>query len=136
MILKTKEFITVFITGALLYALCEILWRGHTHWTMLLLGGSCFMGLYYGEKRYSSLPIFLRCFSGGIFITSLELITGSIVNTLFKMNVWDYSSEAFNLFGQICVRFSVYWIFLCLPAFALCKILSRLLQKNAPEPSA
>ncbi|MBE6681551.1 MAG: hypothetical protein E7600_04605 [Ruminococcaceae bacterium] len=130
MILKAKEFTTVFITGALLYSLCEILWRGHTHWTMVLLGGICFIGLYYGEKRFSSLPVILRCFSGSIFITSLELITGSFVNTLFKMRVWDYSSEAFNLFGQICLKFSVYWAFLCLPAFGFCNILARIFNEK------
>lgn len=127
---KTKELLTVFITGAVLYALCEILWRGYTHPTMLLLGGICFLGLYCGEKRYSALPVALRCFSGGIFITSLELIAGSIVNTVFKMHVWDYSSEPFNLFGQICVRFSFFWMILCIPAFFVCKILCRFFGKS------
>ena len=32
----------VFTFGGTGYCLIELLWRGHTHWTMYLTGGLCF----------------------------------------------------------------------------------------------
>ena len=36
----------VFLIGGVTYAMIEIMWRGNTHWTMVLLGGLCFLTLY------------------------------------------------------------------------------------------
>ena len=36
----------IFLIGGLGYGLLEILWRGRTHWSMLLTGGVCFIALY------------------------------------------------------------------------------------------
>lgn len=124
------ENLIVFLLGGVIYGVCELVWRGFTHWTMLLLGGICFLGLYCSNKRFSALPLYLRCISGGIFITSLELITGSFVNILFGMQVWDYSQLPFNLFGQICLQFTFAWILLCLPALILCRIIHQSLCEN------
>ncbi|MBQ7400111.1 MAG: hypothetical protein IJW06_06615 [Clostridia bacterium] len=124
--MRTAETLTVFALGGFGYGLCELIWRGYTHPTMFLLGGVCLLGLYELERRFSSLPLAFRCISGGIFITSLELVTGIMVNTVFGMGVWDYSDMPLNLFGQICPQFFVAWVFLCIPAFYLCK---RLLGK-------
>ena len=40
------EMIAVYVTGGLLYGLIELLWRGWTHWSMLLCGGLCFTLMY------------------------------------------------------------------------------------------
>ena len=40
------ELLPVFALGSILYGLTEILWRGWTHWTMLLCGGICFTLMY------------------------------------------------------------------------------------------
>ena len=40
------EMIAVYVTGGLLYGLIELLWRGWTHWSMLLCGGACFALTY------------------------------------------------------------------------------------------
>lgn len=127
---KTIENSMVFFLGAVGYGICELVYRGFTHWTMLVLGGVCFLGLYYNQKYLSSLPLVLRCVSGGVFITSLELITGSIINLIFGMAVWDYSHLHFNLFGQICLQFTLLWMLLCLPAFLFCRIIQSSLRKK------
>lgn len=121
---NTAENFTVFLIGGTVYGLCELIFRGYTHWTMIILGGICFLCLYLGEKRYSSLPLFLRCLTGGVFITSLELVVGSVVNTLLKMSVWDYSALPLNLFGQVCLPFFFLWVLVCIPAIRLCSALS------------
>lgn len=124
--MRTAEIFTVFALGGFGYGLCEIIWRGYTHPTMFFLGGVCLLGLYGLEKRFSSLPLALRCISGGVFITSLELVTGIVVNIAFGMGVWDYSDMPFNFFGQICPQFFAAWVLICIPAFYLCRhILKR-----------
>jgi len=119
------EHILVFFIGGTGYGLCELLWRGYTHPTMFLLGGVCFLCLYTGNKRFFSLPFVIRCICGGAVITSLELVTGCIVNILLGMNVWDYSNMPLNLYGQVCPRFLLAWILLCIPALFLCGKLAQ-----------
>lgn len=120
-----RELFFVFAFGGVAYGLCEILWRGYTHPSMFLLGGICFAGLYEGQKKYRSLPFYLRCICGGIYITCLELVFGIVVNVALGMNVWDYSSMPFNFMGQICLRFFCLWVALCLPALFLCDNISK-----------
>ena len=115
--------VIVFGIGGVSYGICEIIWRGFTHPSMLLLGGLCFILLYEIEEKYRSVPLTVRCISGGIIITSLELITGCIVNKVLGMQVWDYSDMPFNLYGQICLNFSLIWVIMCPPAFFLCRII-------------
>lgn len=119
----------VFLLGGVVYGLCEMLWRGYTHWTMVLLGGICFLGLYLGQKKFGELPLIMRCFAGAVFITSLELVTGSVVNIALGMRVWDYSSMPFNFMGQICPQFFCLWVVLCFPALFLCGEISELYDK-------
>ena len=117
---RSCEYPFVFVIGGMGYGICELVWRGYTHPTMFLLGGVCFLCLYAGNKRFSSLSFAVRCICGGTVITSLELVTGSVVNILFGMNVWDYSDMPFNLYGQVCLGFFAAWVLLCIPALFLC----------------
>ena len=36
----------IFITGGTLYTLTELIWRGHSHWSMGICGGLCFSLMY------------------------------------------------------------------------------------------
>lgn len=118
--MKWRENMLVFLLGGMGYGLCELLWRGYTHPSMFFLGGVCFLCLYAGNKRFHALPLAVRCISGGILITSLELVTGCLVNILLGLNVWDYSDMPLNLYGQICPQFLLAWVLLCVPALFLC----------------
>ncbi|MGN0459994.1 MAG: hypothetical protein ACI4HL_03665 [Ruminococcus sp.] len=105
----------VFLLGGVSYSLIEILWRGHTHYTMVLLGGICFLSLYklfYAMRDYSLLE---KCVAGALLITALEFTVGCIVNLVLHMNVWNYGSMPFNILGQVCILYSTYWGFLCIP---------------------
>ena len=112
------EFSTVFLIGALGYGALETLWRGGTHWTMLLAGGLCFLLMYLTATR-------MRCarwqvwLLGGAMVTTVELLTGLVVNRALGWAVWDYSALPMNLGGQICLRYSLYWLALSVPAAAL-----------------
>ena len=119
------EYLTVYAIGALGYGLMELLYRGFTHWTMLLAGGFCFTGLYLIVNA-GRFPLWAQCVLGALLITAVELLTGLLVNVALKWNVWDYSSAPLQLLGQICLPFSLLWLALCLPASYLCRGLHRL----------
>ncbi|WP_350345100.1 putative ABC transporter permease [Proteinivorax tanatarense] len=49
-------------------------------------------------------------FIGGFIIASImELITGFLLEYLFDTRWWDYSEDKFNLWGYVCLKFSLYW---------------------------
>lgn len=109
------EFTILATIGGFLYYVLEILWRGHSHWTMILLGGICFTSVGILNEHISwNMPVELQMLSGGIIITILEFITGCIVNVWLGWNVWDYSSMPLNIMGQICLQFTGLWVLLSL----------------------
>ncbi len=113
------ELLFIFLLGALIYSLIEILFRGHTHWTMTVLGGISGIALYFIAS--DSQPLFFKALSGSLIITALEMITGVIDNIILRWSVWDYSGMPFNLFGQICLPFSFIWFAISFPAIFICR---------------
>ena len=99
----------------------EILWRGKTHWSMLLTGGACFIALFRLFEKAAHFPLHLKCMTGGAVITAFEFVSGCIFNKLLRLNVWDYSKRILNFKGQICALYSFLWMLLCVPVSALCK---------------
>ena len=58
---------------------------------------------------------FVLLFLGSVVLTSaLELVTGFVLEKLFRQRWWDYSDKPFNLGGYICLEFSIMWGFACL----------------------
>ena len=107
------KYFLLMITGGIVYCLIELLWRGYSHWTMFILGGICFISLgLINEVCCHEAPLLMQMLIGCTIITSLEFITGCIVNIHLGWNVWDYSSFRFNIHGQIALHSSVVWYFL------------------------
>jgi uncharacterized membrane protein len=103
------------ILGGLLYYCIELLWDGTSHWTMALLGGVCFTICDQLNEVFTwKMPLWKQQLLGAICVTILELIFGVFLNICLKLNIWDYSNLPFNLFGQICLYFSILWFFLSL----------------------
>lgn len=113
------EQAVIFIFGAINYMAIEILWRGHTHWTMAIAGGLCALFIYVLNIEFNDMALLYKCFAGAIIITSVELVTGIIVNLVLKWDVWDYSERAFNFLGQICPLYFFLWFLLCIPVVKL-----------------
>ena len=129
-----KDTILSFVGGAL-YIVIELLWRGHSHWTMFVLGGICFfyVGLINEELPWE-MSLIKQMLIGAVVITMLELLFGVIVNGVYKLNVWDYSNIQFNFLGQICLPYSILWFFISLPAIVLDDYLRyRLFHEEKPR---
>lgn len=97
--------------GGLLYYVLEIIWRGYSHWTMFVLGGLCFYLIgEINEYLPWEMTLYKQIMIGDSIVTTLEFVTGCIVNLWLKWDVWDYSSLPFNLFGQICLLYVLLWV--------------------------
>lgn len=108
--LKAWKYNDLFLIGGCIYYLIEVLARGHSHWTMFILGGLCFVLLGVLNEVFPwEMPLLLQMAIGCVIITILEFITGCIVNLWLGWNVWDYSDIPFNILGQVCLKNSVYW---------------------------
>ncbi len=127
---RYADCLTVFSVGAVLYTLTEILWRGHSHWTMTLTGGLCAMLIHVLNRRFREKKLFVRCVMGSAVVTSVEFLVGCIVNILLDWAVWDYSELPLNLMGQICLLYSIMWFFLSIPAIAFSSWLCNV-RKNS-----
>ncbi len=115
----------LFAVGGFLYGLLEILWRKHTHWSMVLTGGICFTILYRIFRCLTVCSLWLKCCIGSTVITIIEFFSGFLFNYCLKLQVWDYSEQRFNFCGQICALYSFLWGLLTIPINALCKWLYR-----------
>lgn len=111
--MKNKSFL-MFPIGAFGYGLIEILWRGHTHPSMLTAGGICFVFFAKIGEKFKNSSLLKRAVIGSAFVTALELVFGIIFNIILKKNVWDYSKLPFNFKGQICLLYSLFWVVLSL----------------------
>ncbi len=54
----------------------------------------------------------LTYLAGCVGATALELVTGVLMESLFKVRYWDYSNQKFNYKGHICLSSTVAWGFL------------------------
>ena len=107
--LKMKCALGIFCIGGLAYNAIEILWRGYTHWSMFIVGGACFQIIGRVQNAFRHLSLFRRCVLCSAAITAVEFASGCLFNLHLKLNVWDYSKMFGNIYGQVCLLYSVLW---------------------------
>ena len=108
------------LCGGCVYFLIEMAWRGHSHWTMDVLGGVCFVLIGdINEFIPWNMPLILQGAIGSGIVTVLELVSGIILNLWLGLGIWDYSNMPFNLLGQICLPFTLLWVALSIVAVVL-----------------
>ncbi len=96
--------------GGVFYGLTEILYRGYTHWSMVLTGGAVAFTFYLMTPFLLQMNLFAAALVGAV-----------IVNVWFQWDVWDYSALPGNIMGQICPKYTAYWFLICLAFFSLIK---------------
>ena len=108
------------LLGGLIYVGIELIWRGHSHWTMFVLGGVCFVliGLI-NEVLPADTPLVLQMLCGAALVTAAELLAGLVLNRWLGLGIWDYSDMPLNLWGQVCAPYMALWFALSLPAIVL-----------------
>ncbi len=107
------KLLVLAVIGGAIYVGIEMLWRGHSHPSMFILGGLCFVSIGLINELFPwELGIVWQALIGGTMVTCLEFITGVIVNIWLKLGVWDYSGLPLNIFGASLstVLFCVGWL--------------------------
>ena len=111
------KYVVLFLIGGATYFCIEMLWRGHSHWTMFIVGGICFIFCGGINEWFDwDIPLWIQMLICAIGITTIEFISGIILNVILQLNVWDYSNMPFNVLGQICLPFSFLWFLLSFAA--------------------
>lgn len=100
--------ISMFALGGVGYVGLELLWRGRSHSSMFIAGGTCFLLLGGLGKVTGRMPRVLQAMAGAGVITAVELTAGLLVNRGYR--VWDYRHVPMNFMGQICLPYSLLWI--------------------------
>ena len=119
--MKIPKKLGLFCLGGGAYVALELLWRGRSHYSMFLAGGTCFLLL--GILRKAKLPMPVKAGLGALSITAVELVAGWIFNRDYS--VWDYRALPFNFQGQICAMFTLLWIPVSIMAMALYDVADR-----------
>lgn len=105
------KYFLFFLLGGAIYYCIEIAFRGHSHPSMFILGGICYILIgYINEYLPWNTPIEVQAILGGTIVTVLEFITGYIVNIRLGLGVWDYSNLKYNIMGQVCLPFTFLWM--------------------------
>lgn len=118
------KYTFLFWFGGATYVALEVIWRGYSHWTMLLLAGVLFIVIGLLNEIWSwNLKFRYQVLISTAIATTLELFTGLIVNVCLGWDVWDYSNVPFNFLGQICLPYTFLWIALSAVAIILDDVL-------------
>ncbi len=128
-----KNYVIIFGLGAFSYGLIEIIWRGYSHWSMMIAGGLCFVTFSLIETRFKEIHLLYKCILGSTTVTAVELIFGSLFNLKLGLGVWDYSNIPFNFKGQICLLYSVLWGFISALAIPFSAKVLNLLKTEKGE---
>lgn len=110
---KFQRDFLLWLTGGIAYFYMEIMFRGYSHYSMIICGGFCFLfagktglSILYEKSRFFIVKIMA---ASALIITTLEFVTGLIVNVVFDLEVWDYSRVKGNIMGQVCLPYTFLW---------------------------
>ncbi|WP_051539818.1 hypothetical protein [Ruminococcus sp. FC2018] len=104
------KLLTVFVFGGFSYGAIEVFSRGYTYISMGLAGGVCLVIIHLlNDERRNGMKLNTALIISLFFILSGEFLTGEILNRTLDMHIWNYSSSAFNIDGQICLLYSLAW---------------------------
>ena len=105
------RIMTLWLCGGFIYYIIELIYRGHSHPAMFIVGGICFLILGVINNKLSwDLNFILQCVIGGVSITIVEFIAGLILNVWLGWGIWDYTNVPLNVLGQICLPYTLIWI--------------------------
>ena len=117
----------LFYLGGCAYMALELLWRGRSHGSMFIAGGTCFLLIGHLNHVRPRLQLPLRAVVGAGIVTMVELGIGLLCNRDFQ--VWDYGEQGGNFLGQICPVFTALWIRVSLLALGLHALLYRRIDR-------
>jgi uncharacterized membrane protein len=122
---RLHKFLALFLVGGALYSLIEWVYKslfpgGITHWSMFIIGGLMFVAIGEINQVFPwEMPLIVQGVIGSLMITAVEFVSGCYLNLYLGLGVWDYTELPLNLWGQICLPFSLLWVLLAEVAVVL-----------------
>lgn len=109
-----KRILTLWAALGMVYVALEVLFRGRSHPSMLIVGGLCgvLVGAINQIPRFYRAPVVLQAVIGALIVLAVEFVSGCVLNLWLGLNVWDYSNQPGNVLGQICPAFALLWFFI------------------------
>ena len=105
------KHLILFLIGGLVYLVFELLWRGHTHWSMFVVGGIAFILIGVINERFTyTVPLWKQYGIAMLMITTIEFLAGCILNLWLEWCVWSYT--ILDILGQISLPSMIGWYFL------------------------
>lgn len=86
----------------------EFVNRGFLHGPMIPIYGFAAIAILLTTISHREHVLVIYCV-GALTATVFELVTGSVMEQLFKVKYWDYSDLPFNYHGYICLLVSLVW---------------------------
>ncbi len=109
-----KRILTIWAILGAVYVALEVVFRGYSHPSMLIVGGLC--GLLVGAvnqfPRFYRAPVIVQALIGTLIVLTVEFISGCVLNLWLGLGIWDYSNQPGNLLGQICPLYGLLWLFI------------------------
>lgn len=87
--------------------------RGFLRLPLLPIYGFGAITILFVSLPVKESPVLVYVFAA-VTTTALELITGIIMEFLFKVKYWDYTDQQYNYKGKICIQSTLFWGFLAL----------------------
>lgn len=63
------------------------------------------------------MPLIQQQAISAVAITIVELLAGLLINCNYT--IWDYRNMPLNILGQVCLPYTILWLFLSFPAIIL-----------------
>lgn len=106
--------------------------RGFLHGPFCPIYGSGIVMIIVLLDNYKN-NILLLFILAAILTSILEYITGYILERFFNSKWWDYSEDAFNLHGRICLLFSILWGIACVFVIKVVQPIIHMITIKIPE---
>ncbi len=111
--MRLAKSLILFSIGGIAYLVIEIIFRGYSHLSMFFVGGLCFIFMGWINEAFSSgVPMIVKMFLSTLIITTIEFVSGCILNLRLGLHVWNYSKTWGNVLGQISIPFMLAWFLL------------------------
>lgn len=114
---KLIPYAVIFAVSGLIYTSLELIWRGHTHWTMFLCAGLCGLVMANINNNWLEFDTDFRIqvFVSALMCSTFEFFFGIIFNGDFS--IWDYRGTwgtIHALGDQVNILFFGIWVLISL----------------------
>lgn len=79
-----KRILTIWAALGAIYVALEVVFRGHSHPAMLIVGGLCgvLVGAINQAPRFYNAPVIVQAVIGAVIVLAVEFVAGCVLNRL------------------------------------------------------